>query len=142
MTGTTTHIFETGRFTSLPCIFTIAERTKPLGSGNVFKIRPKGHLLLGVFLSTRITMLFTITLRFASYYFLRYFMVGKYSWAHRLQKRLAKCWAWRHLRTIKESLFAVSVGGIPDAGQSCSTLLGVRGLLISSTRKLELKVWN
>ena len=103
--GTTTHIFETGCFTSLPCIFTIAQRTIPLGSGNVFKILPKGHLLLGVFLSTRITMSFTITLRFVSYHFCRCFMVGKYSWAHCLQKRLAKCWAWRHLRTIKESLF-------------------------------------
>ena len=66
-------------------------------------------------------------------------MVGKYSWAHRLQKRLAKSWARRHLRTIKESLFAVSVGSIPDAGRSCSTSLGVRGLLISSIKKTGVK---
>ena len=115
---------------------------KPLQSGKFLSTHPKSHLHLGVFSPTRIAILANINLRFAAYYFLRCFQVNKYFWAHRFHKGLENCLAWYHLRTIKESVFTTTSGGIPEAGQSCSTSLGEETSLSPLQRKVGLRAWS
>ena len=135
------------RVATVQLVFTLTVRTNPSRLGITSAILPSGHLPLGNDSSANKTKSPTSKFLLGVFHFFLSNKVGRYSFVHLRQNKLAKYWACFQARLQLRSSLSNIPGGKPGQGRRCNKWLGVsgcssRGLSLLRVSGLEFRMFT